>query len=637
MMKARHVVLAGAAALVVFAGVCWVFAHSRRLRHWPDNVLLITLDTTRADRLGCYGYAGAETPALDNLARGGVRFSRAYTHVPLTLCSHATMMTGLLPPEHGLRDNGWGSLDPSIPTLAESFRSRGYRTAAFLASFSLDKRFGLNRGFDMYDDRMEPAVRGGELLTMETPGNVVCDRALAWLEKNGRKRFFCWVHFYDPHLPYAPPASYRAPHKDPYDGEVAFMDAQIKRLVDFLDKAGLAGRTLIVACGDHGEALAGEHGEVGHGQFVYDATLRVPLLLYGPGVVPAGKTDDRVAGIEDIAPTLEHLLGWGRSEALRGHDLLREASSECVCYGESLSAYLTFGWSPLYSLTTRRWKYIECPDPELYDLAADPGETRNLARAEPSVASGMAGRLERLRQGLKATQPGAVPLDPAALRTLRSLGYLAGNPSPAPTDGKTLKDPKAMGDVYRACHETVALVNEGRYREAVDTLGPLAARSPESVQIHQILAQCYSRLKVYDAAARSIEAALSLTPRNRMLMVDLAVARMQQGDPTNAVDVLRRGLTMPQGPLEPTTGKGVSRVAVEMHADLANALCQLGRTDEAERHGVLALNNDPENLDAHTTLGTICSERGRYDKAVRHYQAVLSREPANPVAWSNLG
>lgn len=302
MWRRRIILFLACAALVIAAGV---FVRTWRAAH-RVNVLLITLDTTRADRLGCYGYAKAETPALDRLAAQGVRFTRAFAQAPLTAPSHTCMLTGLCPPEHGVRDNGRSKLPENVPTLAESFRQRGYRTAAFLANFVLDRRFGLDRGFETYDDRM--TVVGKFASAQENPANVVCDRALAWLGENTVRGFFCWVHFYDPHDPYAPPEPFKSRLQDPYDGEIAFMDSQIQRLLEFLDRRGLSDRTLVIVCGDHGQSF-GEHEERGHGILVYKATMLVPLMVRMPGRILPG-LDDRVARPVDIPATVAEVLKW---------------------------------------------------------------------------------------------------------------------------------------------------------------------------------------------------------------------------------------------------------------------------------------------------------------------------------------
>ncbi|HPJ72604.1 MAG TPA: sulfatase, partial [bacterium] len=311
------------------------------------NVLLITLDTTRADRLGCYGCRWAHTPALDGLARAGWKFENAFTQVPFTLPAHATILTGRYPAGHGLRDNESGGLPGGIGTLPEIFREHGYATAAFVASFTLDKRFGLGRGFDLYDDRPDESSRGREL-----PANTVAGRALAWMEKNAGRPFFCWIHFFDPHFPYDPPSAYLGAGIDPYDGEIAFMDAQIGRILDFLDRRGLSGRTLVVAAGDHGEAL-GEHGENEHGLLVYEGSMRVPLILRIPGRT-GGIDVGRAAGLVDLAPSVLDALGWPLPAGMAGQSLLDDGSGPGECYGESLFGFYSHRWAPLYSLTTSR-------------------------------------------------------------------------------------------------------------------------------------------------------------------------------------------------------------------------------------------------------------------------------------------
>lgn len=636
-MNRRYSIPAGILLVVLVSGLGWVAIRCWMSRDRPASVLLITLDTTRADRLGCYGYDRAATPALDALAREGIRFTRAYSHVPLTLPSHATLFTGLLPPEHGLRDNGRGGLNPAIPTLAESFRAHGFRTAAFVASFTVDKRFGLNRGFDVYDDRMKPAAKADELLEMENTADVVSDRALAWLAALGGEPFFCWVHFYDPHTPYTPPEPYRSRHNDPYDGEMAFMDAQIRRLIEFLDSRGLGRRVMIFVCGDHGESF-GEHREDGHGQFVYNATLHVPLLIRLPERAGAGSIVDRVVGLEDIAPTVLRVMGWKRPPSMRGQDLLREAPDERYCYGESQSPYFTFGWSPLYSLMSSRWKYIQCPAPEFYDLRNDPGETTNLFAALPGPAGEYAARLERMRQAMDETRASPVAIDARAAKTLRSLGYAVGGSATAPkADAGNLKDPKAMMDVYDACYTAGKLMEKRQPREAIERLAPLVAGNAECGQLHELLARCYSDLRQHGEAARHMEASLALDPDNRMMIANLGVTRMEMGDPAKAMEILRHGLALPAGPLESALSNGVPTLTVKMRGDLAVALDQLGVVEESVAQCELALRDDPDNVDAHTTLGNIRQQQGRFDDAIRHYRAILSRTPDDALILSNLG
>ncbi|MBL8851835.1 MAG: sulfatase, partial [Planctomycetaceae bacterium] len=286
------------------AGSWWMLAPRR------PNLLLITLDTTRADRLGCYGYDGAKTPTLDALANSGARFSRAYATAPLTLPSHATMMTGLYTPEHGLRTNGKGRLHSEIPTLAESLQQAGYRTGGFVGAFVLDAEFGLNQGFDEYDADLSQSRRTDDPLHRERPGNAVVDRALAWLGADANEPFFCWVHLYDPHFVYQ---SHAAEFGDefeqrPYDGELAFVDQQVQRLTGFLTSNEIAEDTLVIIVGDHGEGL-GDHQEMMHGYMLYNSTLHVPWIVSWPGRIPSDVVVDEPVSLVDLMPTTLDCLG----------------------------------------------------------------------------------------------------------------------------------------------------------------------------------------------------------------------------------------------------------------------------------------------------------------------------------------
>jgi arylsulfatase A-like enzyme len=387
-------------------------------------VLVITIDTLRADHVGAYGYAAARTPALDRLARDGIRFDRAYATAPITLTSHASLMTGRYPPGHGARHNGM-RLDMKTPTLAERFASAGRPTAAFVAAFPLDRRFGLIKGFQTYGDAMPRDANGH--LANERAGRLVVDEALVWLSAHRQDKFFLWVHLFEPHAPYGNPAEPR-PALARYDDDIAEADAQIGRLLDGL--GDVRAQTLIVAAGDHGESF-GEHGEVSHSVFAYDTTLRVPLIVSGPGVAP-GAHDTAPASLVDVAPTIAFLAGFGRFDS-DGRVLPTESEIDRrgsgrfgsggpdgatrALYAESFAPLLDFGWSPLRTIRTGGWKFIKAPTPELYDLTNDPGETRNVAAQEPArVADGAPGRGDL--EGVLA------PADGEALAPVAALGCL---------------------------------------------------------------------------------------------------------------------------------------------------------------------------------------------------------------------
>ncbi len=400
-----------AAALALAAGGCARDGAARP----GANVLLVTLDTVRADRVGCYGGAVA-TPALDRLAREGVRFAQASSPAPLTLPAHASLLSGLLPPAHGLRNNGAGAFPADRPTLATALAARGYRTAAFLGAFVLDRRFGLDRGFATYDDEIERGPDTAPSLEAERRGDQVVDRALAWLERPGEndQPFFLWVHLYDAHAPYAPPAPFRERHAGrPYDGEVAFADAQVGRLLAALDRLGLAGDTVVAVAADHGEAL-GEHGELTHGFFLYEPTLHVPLLLRAPGNFRGGTVVETPVGLADLGPTLSGLVEGGLAvaapEGLAGRDLSAallagEEPPAADLYAETHYPEV-FGWSRLAALRRREVKYVDAPRPELYDLRRDPGEKTESFRQGGAAGIRRADRRDRASGG-RAGGPGA--------------------------------------------------------------------------------------------------------------------------------------------------------------------------------------------------------------------------------------
>jgi len=365
------------------------------------NVLLVTIDTLRADRVGCYGHAPALTPTLDGLASRGVRFATAVAHVPLTGPSHASVLTGVTPLGHGFRDNGGYVLLAEVRTAAEDFGKAGYRTAAFVSGFPLNRRFGFDRGFEAYDDHFPKGNDPRRAAHVERFADATTDAVLRWLETPdatpGRRPFFLWVHYYDPHAPYEPPGELAARFRgEPYDGEVAFVDQQLGRLLRRLEEKAELARTLILATSDHGEGL-GEHGEVSHGLFIYDSTLKVPFVVAGPGVSP-GRIDPTVARGIDVLPTLLDLAGMKARPEIEGRSLRpaiegREMS-DAPAYAETLYPLRELGWAPLFAWRTSRHKMIEAPTPELYDLESDPGETQNRAARENGPDTGQPALLD---------------------------------------------------------------------------------------------------------------------------------------------------------------------------------------------------------------------------------------------------
>jgi hypothetical protein len=439
-------------------------------------VVLVTIDTLRADHVGSYGAAHAHTPHLDTIAVEGVRFDVAIAPAPLTLPSHASLMTALDPPDHGVRHNAIHRLGDGIPTLTEHLRAAGYATAAFVGALVLDGRFGLARGFDVYDDAMAGRV-SARVGFAERPADRVVDAALAWLD-GAPDRFFLWVHFYDPHATYKPPPGFASAFASrPYAGEIAFVDAQLGRLVGELRERWPDGGTLLVVTSDHGESL-GEHGEATHSYSIYDATQRVPLLMSGPGM-PPGRAVASPVRLLDVAPTVLALAGADPLPDVEGRDLrpLVDGSEtgERVAYVETLATRLDYGWSPLLGLRTARFKYIRAPRPELYDLRGDPAERRDLAAAEPEVVA----HLDRLlSQRLAASSAPradarlAIGLGEEDRMRLRSLGYVvpARAVAPAPSDEVGGLDPKDEMGVLQVLGEAQKDVDAGRLSAALERL-----------------------------------------------------------------------------------------------------------------------------------------------------------------------
>ncbi len=480
------------------------------------NVLLITLDTTRADWLGSYGYAAAATPHLDRLAAGGVRFATALSPAPLTLPAHASLMTGRNPYGHGVRNNGHFVLAADVPTLAGQFQAAGYDTAAFVSSFVLDRQFGLARGFGHYDDALDPPAGLADSLELERRGDRTVAAATAWLAARpaAAAPYFLWVHLYDAHDPYAPPAPFAQRFADrAYDGEIAFDDALVGEL---LARAGhgAAGSPLVVVAADHGESL-GEHGESTHGLFVYEGAVRVPLIVSWPGAIAAGVVEPPVRLI-DVAPTLVALAGLTPLAAVDGRSLVplldrpaTEAAAPRAAYAETYFPQFFMGWAPLRSVRDGTWKLIDAPEPELYDLAADPGERTNVYATQPATARALRRQLETLARA-GAERNSTTPMSAEARQRLSSLGYVSSPAPPAPAG--PAPDPKRMVPLFerlldgnralaRGEPEAAARIASGvlaedagnafarlvlgrahlaagRHREAIDALRDLSGRGP---------------------------------------------------------------------------------------------------------------------------------------------------------------
>ena len=646
----------------------------------PRSMVLISIDTLRSDRLGCYGYEGVPTPNIDRLAAEGTLFENAATAIPITLPAHSSILTGRTPRSHGVHDNFAALLPDEEETLAEVLRARGLATAGFVGAFVLDARWGIAQGFDTYFDDFE-APAGGDVGTQDAnqrSGDVVLAAALEWIEKNRETPFFAFVHFFDPHTPYAPPEPYRSQYgrrggSGLYDGEVAFVDSLVGRLMQRLDDLGIAEETSVVLVGDHGESL-GDHGEATHGYFIYDSTVHVPLIVRGPGVPRGVRVKDQVRTI-DIAPTVVDLLGAPSFGAAEGESLrpyFREDTSvpTRLAYVESRYAAIHFGWAPLQGVRSETHKLIAAPNPELYDLRVDPGETRNVYAEESELSERLTTFLDRLPEPRPPSPSGAAPPDAETERRLRALGYLtsgseAGGKGIAPED---LPDPKEKLALFQRIAEArdafdkkdasraaailraalkedpdlemaytllgSILLGESKFQDAERLYRQALARDDGSIDSIYGLALAYKGQGRLEEAAAGFERCLALDPNHgggdymiwfqaMRSSYELAEVRLEQGRPAEAERLLRDTLR----------AKSDNSVRVL----LSDALLAQGKGEEALgilREAEKQNDDDPLVL---LNLGNVLVEAGDFEEALRSYRRAEAVNPADPRIFNGIG
>jgi tetratricopeptide (TPR) repeat protein len=589
------------------------------------NVLLVTLDTTRADRLGCYGYVGGKTPNLDALARGGVLFQNVYAQVPLTLPSHCSIMTGTTPLTHGIHNNGGYVLSPERTTLAEMLKARGFRTAAFVASFSVDSRFGLDQGFDLYDDSFEAGLPL-KSANSERRADTVAALFSAWLDGQDGEPFFAWVHFFDPHLPYRPPAPYdREFSSNPYDGEIAFMDEAVGAVVGKLREMNLAGRTLVVLAGDHGEAF-GEKVETGHGVFIYDQTLKVPLVLHAPGHLPDGKVVSTRVRLTDIVPTVLDMAGLPVPADVEGESLVPLAAGkkgmDRETYIETFYPRENYGWSELVGLISGDWKYIRAPKTELYNLRTDPAETRNEAGSAGDAVAGLDRKLEGLVRKSAGLAAGPDrPLAAEEQERLRSLGYINFSGGGA---ASSAADPKDKLDVLKLAQLAEGFELDGRYPEAKAAYARLLELVPGSPASYVNLALCQARLKEFDGAVATLRLGTERMPDSAVLHVRLGHTYLVTGRPAEALASMDRTIA-----LEPRN--------VDAYTAAASALDALGRKAKARDYLEKAIAVEPENKFLRTSLAMNLASTGDIGRAIDVYKALVADHPGDQVLRQHLG
>jgi len=626
------------------------------------NVVLITIDTVRADHLGCYGDREAHTPTLDALAREGVLFRTAVAQVPLTLPSHCSIMTGTDPPLHGVRDNLGYTLGEAPPTLATLLKKKGYTTAAFVGAVVLDPRRGLNQGFETYSSPFLRKIARNNPLVFNMPdlrrrGEEVINDALGWMRAQPRgadKPFFVWIHLYDPHQPYDPPEPFRSLLHDHYDGEIAYADDATGKFLGYLREHSLYDPTLIIAASDHGESL-GEHGESTHGYFIYDATLLVPLIIKPPAgaeIIPR-RIDAPVRTI-DIAPTVLQFLGIPPAPSMQGSGLLSlmmgktTTATTGVAYCETYYPG-EFGWSPLRAVRTGRYKFIDAPKPELYDLVADPQETHNLYQTKRAVALELKSQFDSLVARITPKEPPRrTPVSAADAEMLASLGYVgmssapatgrpgqaSANPLPffpstymlpsgAGRPGQTLPDPKDELAAYKLLSSSTQLAAQGQCPRAIPMLTRLTQESPSLLLGQLTLGKCHLALGKYAAADSSLNTALRIRPDNLEAKFYLGICQFQEGRFEDALASLQPLAKML--PSEPY-----------VHFYLGSIYENEGAPDLALEEYRKCAGLDPSFEVAVYKVGYFLAKSGKFSEAIVQFKKVTEMDPNNAQAHFNL-
>ena len=626
------------------------------------NVLLITIDTLRADHVGAYAAKAVETPTIDALARDGVLFERAYSQVPLTLASHTSLLSGTYPFHNGVQDFTGQPLRPEIRTITQALKGNGYDTAAIVSSYVLDRSWGLDRGFDLYYD----VFKGNSFLEND-PGLVErraepsVDQALRWLRRSRTKPFFLWLHLYDPHSGYEPPEPFRTRFaQSPYDGEIAYCDSQLARVIAHLKQRGLYDRMLIILASDHGESL-GEHGEKEHGFFVYQSTLRVPLIVKPPVGRGRPRRISEPAQIMGVAPTILATLNLHdpiESQFETG-SLLSDKPAEPETYSESFYSFSSFGWSPLRTISNQSYQYIEAPKPELYDLRNDPGETKNLIAEQPAAASVLNEKLkERVRRyAAEAPPTGTSQLTAEAAEKLRALGYMAyRSPVSAEALAAGLADPKDKIWDFNAVLDAVDAGKLGDTDRQRELLAQVQARNPDMYLIPFLSGEAALHASDWKAADDLLRRSLQLNPNFDQAMSALARALHQQGKNDEARQWVDKALQInPKNlkawyqkgwmsiSLDPQAAMAAFQKALEIqpsfamaHRDLGVLLLQQKRFPEAVSHLEQATSNGLTQPRLYNFLGIAYSRTNRYRDALKVYAIALAKEPNFAEAHLNL-
>jgi arylsulfatase A-like enzyme/Flp pilus assembly protein TadD len=593
------------------------------------NVILITLDTVRADRMGFLGSKNGLTPQLDALATQSVVFEHAYSQAPITPVSHATILTGTYPQYHGIRNFG-DRLPPSVPFLPDILHAQGYHTGAFVGSIILDPKngfaSGFERGFDVYDAGFHRQKTGERReASMQRRGDVTLEHVLEWLGQQQGGPFFLWFHLWDAHDPYNPPEPFRSRFPGaPYNGSIAYVDATVGKLLEYLRNQGLYDNALIAVAADHGESL-GEHGELTHSIFLYDSTIHVPLLLKLPGNRFAGQRVTAAASLVDLAPTLLEALGQTPPPAMQAHSLLPLVGNPHPGNHPSFAtgdhSERSFGWSALVSLRVGNQLFVRAPLPELYDLAADPGAKTNLYRVNRVAALRLATQLDNFVKSISAGAPQALQdgLDEKSREKLSALGYVASGRS-SPT---TRIDPKDRIDVANDMHDASLAIEEGKEATVIPLLLRVVAKDPQIQAAQYYLGIAYSRKGNFAKAIPPLRKAIELRPDALMAQYELAICLYETGDLKTAASHFE--------------------ILVENRPDwsdarysLASIYARTGRPQEAAKNLLVVLEGEPDHYRANLLLGRMLFLNGTFAEALPYLEKAAAVQTDSDEAHSFL-
>jgi arylsulfatase A-like enzyme/Flp pilus assembly protein TadD len=594
----------------------------------PLNLVLVTIDTLRPDHLHCYGYTKIETPTIDAIAQSGTVFENAVTQTPLTPPSHASILTGLNPPAHHVRNVGGFILQPSSTTLATILQQQGWDTGAFISSAVLKKLFGLNQGFAVYDDQMpQPGNRLQFREDAERQATGTIDRALRWLATQSGRPYFLWVHLYDPHKPYRPPEPFRQKYQDRlYDGEIAYADHELGRLLDAVHKKSPAGETLIAILSDHGESL-GEHGEYSHGIFLYDATLRIAFILSGPGV-PKGLRVEQQARTVDFLPTVLELMGGKAPASVQGASLVpsftRKDVATTVSYAESLYPKINMGWAELRGIRSNHWKYIRAPKPELYDLSQDPGETNNVIQVHAVEAHRFEAQLKAAIGGDGPEKVETTTVDQHTLDQLKSLGYLSGFSARAYNLTGQGVDPKERVGILKLVQTAEDPDSHLQDSQRIELLRQAQAQDPTNPDIYYELGAKYEKAERHPEAIKLYRTAIEKGIDSAPLHSRIADLLVRGGKKAEAIPEYERAAQ-------------INPSDTESQTNLATAYLELGRLPDAERVFKWVITTDPSAAAAYNGLGLIAIQRQDPGTARGYFEKAVQLDPDLIEAQLNLG